>query len=72
MIQLKVNVNSVIDKNLEIEFDIAYNENKTDGWMAFIKAMPNVVDAVWDRYGSYTLITFESESYKNWFILRWS
>jgi hypothetical protein len=46
-------------------------------WEEVIKSLPYVKDAKWITIGSsiggsYTLITFENEAHKNWFIMRWS
>ena len=45
-----------------------------DEWLRYLKSLTYVKDAEWiDRLlNPYTLITFESEAHKNWFILRWS
>lgn len=75
MSQLKVSVFSDMDSKLEAEWDDD-EDIECDKWLEFIKSLPNVVDAVFGSDGpyspSYTLITFESEADRNWFILRWS
>jgi hypothetical protein len=49
-----------------------------DDWVSKVKLLPGVKDAEWVSASrssvdsSHTLITFESEADKTWFILRWS
>jgi hypothetical protein len=71
MIQLKVQPNSTIDYNLECYFN-GYGSN--EGWVCRVKSLPCVKDVKWVNgvISSYTLITFESEAHKTWFVLRWS
>jgi hypothetical protein len=75
MIQLKVPSPSRMDNNLEEEWgaDVV----AMDGWLEYIKLLPGVKDAEWvsslrSKGNAHTLITFESESDKTWFIMRWS
>ena len=73
MSTLKVASYSVMDCNLEDEWDT--EDIEVELWLEFIKEMPHVVNAEWlsdESKKSYTLITFDSEAHKNWFILRWS
>jgi hypothetical protein len=72
MIQLIVKSQSVIDKNLEAEWES--DSIEIDDWLSYLKSLTYVKDAEWiDRLlNPYTLITFESEEHKTWFILRWS
>ncbi len=75
MIQLKVPSPSSMDNNLEEEWgaDVV----AMDGWLEYIKLLPGVKDAEWvsatrSNGNPHTLITFESEGHKTWFILRFS
>ncbi len=74
MIQLKVPWPSLMDNNLE-DYVCSY---AGDDWVSKVKLLPGVKDAEWVSASrssvdsSHTLITFESESDKTWFILRWS
>ena len=72
MIQLIVKSQSVIDGNLEAVWES--DSIEIDDWLSFLKSLTYVKDAEWiDRLlNPYTLITFESEEHKTWFILRWS
>jgi|688.fasta_scaffold850658_1 hypothetical protein len=75
MIQLIVPSPSSMDKKLEAEWgEIVLTMDK---WTQYIKSLPGVKDAEWvsssrSKGNPHTLITFESESDKTWFILRWS
>jgi hypothetical protein len=73
MIYLKVHQSSSINYNLECHF-IRYGS--IEGWVRLVKSLPCVKDAKWVNTGSigtsHTLITFESEAHKTWFVLRWS
>jgi|LakMenEpi03Aug12_release.lakeMendotaPanAssembly.Ray.scaffolds.fasta_scaffold3460068_1 hypothetical protein len=73
MNQLKVPVNTAMDYNLEDYFRGYVSNND---WVKKIKSLPYVKDAEWINLGSidksHTLITFETEAHKNWFVLRWS
>jgi len=74
MIQLIVPWPSPMDNNLE-DYVRSY---AGDDWVSKVKLLPGVKDAEWvfasrsSVYSSHTLITFESEADKTWFILRWS
>ena len=74
MIQLKVPWPSLMDKNIE-DYVRSY---AGDDWVSKVKLLPGVKDAEWVSASrssvdsSHTLITFESEADKTWFILRWS
>jgi hypothetical protein len=72
MIQLRIPSPSNIDENLEAEWEA--EDINIDEWLRYLKSLTYVKDAEWiDRLlNPYTLITFESEAHKNWFILRWS
>jgi hypothetical protein len=72
MIQLRIPSPSNIDENLEAEWEA--EDINIDEWLSYLKSLTYVKDAEWiDRLlNPYTLITFESEAHKNWFILRWS
>lgn len=78
MSQLKVSVFSTMTSNLTKEWETSelYGTGTIGDWYTFIKSLPNVVDAVFGSDGPhspcYTLITFESEADRNWFLLRWS
>ena len=72
-VTLKFDDTSSIDKNL----DDARPYNDSSTWEEYLLSIPYVIDAEW--YWSYvnwenscTLVTFECEAHKNWFILRWS
>jgi hypothetical protein len=41
-------------------------------WTGYIESLPHVKDAKFVDGESYTLITFDSEEHKTWFLLRWS
>jgi len=67
MSQLRFYCHSTIDANLE-----DYRSPKVD-WIDYLKSLPYVVDAVLNVSPRIeTIITFESEAHKTWFILRWS
>jgi hypothetical protein len=74
MIQLKVPWPSLMDNNLS-DYVRSY---AADDWVSKVKLLPGVKDAEWVSASrssvdsSHTLITFESEADKTWFILRWS
>lgn len=68
MIHLVVKSQSDIDKNLEAEWGAAIM--KVDEWLSYLKSLTYVMDAEW--FDSYTVLTFESEEYKTWFLMRWS
>ncbi len=74
MIQLKVPWPSPMDNNLE-DYVRSY---AGDDWVSKVKLLPGVKDAEWVSASrssvdsSHTLITFESEAHKTWFILRFS
>jgi hypothetical protein len=73
MIQLKIYSPSDIDENLEAEW--VSEDIEIDEWLRYLKSLTYVKDAEWNTDGpwdSYTLITFESEAHKTWFVLRWS
>ena len=72
-VTLKFDDTSSVDKNL----DDARPYNDSSTWEEYLLSIPYVIDAEW--YWSYvnwenscTLVTFECEAHKNWFILRWS
>ena len=76
MSQLKVPTTSDMDRNLEKwwESSKSYEFNT---WTMYLKSLHGVNDAILvisEDYNtdSYTLITFENEEHKNWFILRWA
>ena len=72
MIQLRIPSPSNIDENLEAEWEA--EDINIDEWLRYLKSLTYVKDAEWiDRLlNPYTLITFESEAHKTWFVLRWS
>ena len=82
MITLKVYASSSIDNNLSSAR--ANNESILRhfampwSWECYLKTFPHVIDAKWvSPYDDaneepHTIITFDSEEHKNWFILRWS
>ena len=73
MIQLRIPSPSNIDENLEAEWEA--EDINIDEWLRYLKSLTYVKDAEWNddwQDPPYTLITFESEAHKNWFILRWS
>ena len=72
-VTLKFDDTSSIDKNL----DNARPFLDSSTWEEYLLSIPYVIDAEW--YWSYvnwenscTVVTFECEAHKNWFILRWS
>lgn len=74
MITLKFYADSSIDNNLSKDKFITQC-NLT--WGDYLRTFPHVIDAEWVSYDftdpiSYTIITFDSEEHKNWFVLRWS
>ena len=74
MITLKFYADSSIDNNLSFDKSIAHLGLT---WESYLRTFPHVIDAEWVSYDfrsvkSYTIITFDSEEHKNWFILRWS
>ena len=57
--------------------------NRHETWVDYLKSFPHVIDAEFftgteggfvNRLDvePYTIITFDSEEHKTWFILRWS
>jgi hypothetical protein len=75
MSQLKVVTFSSMDRNIYKEWELS---EKLCGyeisWTVYIESLPHVKDAkfVYGEGDSYTLITFDSEEHKTWFILRYS
>jgi hypothetical protein len=75
MIQLTVKQMSSIDYNLERFFGIDGVVIEVDDWVKLVEELPGVKSAEYlgSDYCSYhTLITFETEEDKTFFILRWS
>jgi hypothetical protein len=77
MSELIIMSSSTIDVNLESGWASEFYQ--IDDWLDYLKSLPTVIDATWHEREwnggdnpSYTLITFESEAHKNWFVLRWS
>jgi hypothetical protein len=76
MIQLKVPTHSAMDNNIEAEWALSESYELIT-WTMYLESLPYVKSA---RFvfkttlngDSHTLITFESEEHKTWFILRWS
>jgi hypothetical protein len=76
MIQLKVPAHSAMDDNIEAEWASSESYD-LDTWTVFIESLPYVKSARFVFMSSfkdvsYTLITFDSEEHKTWFILRYS
>ena len=74
MIQLEIKSSSTIDHNLEQFFNIDA-DIEIDEWIKLIESLPGVISAEWvgrDYWSYATVITFESEQHKNWFLLQWS
>jgi hypothetical protein len=77
MIQLKVPIQSAMDENLEEGYNSDVLQAGINSWTQYVKSLPLVKTAQWvaatrTTGTAYTLITFESEEHKTWFILRWS
>jgi|688.fasta_scaffold2330980_2 hypothetical protein len=77
MNQLKVHTNTDMDRNIEEDWHA--EEYGLDQWIDYVKSLPHVIDVeyvegIWSAGGdqSYTIITFESEAHRNWFVLRYS
>jgi hypothetical protein len=75
MSQLKVVTFSSMDRNIYAEWEL--NEKMCGYgicWTMYIESLPHVKAAkfVYGEGDSYTLITFDSEEHKTWFILRYS
>jgi hypothetical protein len=72
--QLTVRVGSDMDRNLENEWDST--SNGLDDWIRHVKSLPLVMDVEYVvnelELDDETLITFESEAHKSWFILRYA
>jgi hypothetical protein len=65
--------------DLNLEADWHAEEYGLDQWIDYVKSLPHVieveyVEGIWSAGGdqSYTIITFESEAHRNWFVLRYS
>jgi hypothetical protein len=73
MTQLAIKSSSTIDHNLEQFFNIDA-DIEIDDWIKLIESLPGVISAEWvrDHWSYTTVITFESEQHKNWFLLQWS
>jgi hypothetical protein len=75
MSQLKVVTFSSMDRNIYAEWELSEKFYGYDiSWTGYIESLPHVKDAkfVYGDGDSYTLITFDSEEHKTWFILRYS
>jgi hypothetical protein len=75
MSYLKLRSFSDMDNNIIAEWEL--NEKLCGcptSWTVFIESLPHVKAAkfVYGEFDAYTLITFDSEEHKTWFILRWS
>ena len=77
MITLKLYSESSIENNLADYKSIAHLGFT---WESYLRTFPHITDVEW-RISTYingvfelahTIITFDSEEAKNWFILRWS
>ena len=76
IVSLKFHPDSTIHKKLS-DASLESSLDRSETWEEFLCSIPYVIDAEW--YWSYvnwenscTLVTFECEAHKNWFILRWS
>ncbi len=75
MSQLKVFALSTMDQNIYEEWE---STEKLRGynisWTVFVESLPHVKSAkfIVGDGDSYTLLTFESEAHKSWFILRYA
>ena len=69
MVELLVNDSSRMDENLEG----SWYDSEIDEWTDFILSLdPNIIHCKRNLGESVTIIIFETEAHKNWFILRWS
>jgi hypothetical protein len=73
MSELKIPSPSTMDSNIEAEWESSESYG-FDTWTMYIESLPHVKDAkfVYGEGDNHTLITFDSEAHKNWFILRYS
>jgi hypothetical protein len=73
MIQLKVPALSAMDSNIQDEWELS-EFYEFSHWIRYIESLPYVKSArlVFRAGDNHTLITFENEAHKNWFILRYS
>ena len=79
IVSLKFHPDSTIYKNL-IDASLESSLVRSETWEEFLCSIPYVIDAEW--YWSYnwensctiscTIVSFECEAHKNWFLLRWS
>ncbi len=67
-IELEIFDGSPIDANLEVIWQ------HTGDWVTFIKSLPEVLTAerIYNIKPRSTIITFETEEHKNWFLLKYS
>jgi hypothetical protein len=75
MIQLTVKQMSSIDNNLERFFGIGGVAIEVNEWVKLVEELPGVKSAEYlggDYWSTHTLITFETEEDKTFFILKWS
>lgn len=66
---VKYTIESMSDLDLKLEDEFEDESIHTDEWESFLEAMPGVIRA---EYTGDTVIEFESEEHKNWFLLKWS
>jgi hypothetical protein len=73
MSELKIPSPSTMDSNIEAEWESSESYG-FDTWTMYIESLPHVKDAkfVYGEGDNHTLITFDSEEHKTWFILRYS
>jgi len=68
MTSLKIITGSRMDMNLESGW--SKDEFTINQWIDYLLSLPNVIDVKCEFKN--TIITFDSEEAKTWFILRWS
>jgi hypothetical protein len=75
MSYLKLRTFSDMDNNIIAEWELTEQLCGYEiSWTMYIESLPHVKAAkfVYGEVDAYTLITFDSEEHKTWFIMRWS
>lgn len=68
-----MSVDLLIYEGSELSNAIDQKWRGTGKYLEFIKSLDtNIISVKYEIFNRITCITFSSESYKNWFILKWS
>ena len=73
MVELEIFERSDFDTNLFREY---LKQKSSSSFVDYIRSLPLVADATWGIDERFllirTIVYFESEAHKSWFLLRWS